>query len=376
VTVHEERALARIDLDAVRANVRVLAQQAPQQLFMAVVKADGYGHGMVPVGRAARDAGADYLGVALPIEALHLRSAGDTGPILCWLFPPGEDLSDCIAAGVEVSAASPATIEQIVAGAVRTNRRARVHLKIDTGLGRNGAQPADWEELVRAGQAAQRARRIELVGVWSHLACADTTDTTVTDQQVAQFEQALAVAAGLGFTPSLRHLASSGGVLAHPPTRYDLVRCGISIYGLSPGPGLGTSADLDLTPAMAVTASVALVKAVPAGHGVSYGLRYRTATDTQLALIPVGYADGVPRAGSGVLPIGISGRRYRVAGTVAMDQVVVDIGADPVRAGDRVDLFGSAEGPSADEWAAACGTINYEIVTRLGVRIPRRYVGG
>lgn len=373
-----ERAAAEVDLDAVMANIATLRAHAPASRFMSVVKADAYGHGMVPVARAARAAGSDYLGVALPVEAMQLRAAGDQGPLMCWLYPPGEDLRACVGSGVDVSAASSLMVKQIVAAARAAGVRARVHLKIDTGLGRNGAQPDDWAGLVEVALAAQAGGSLELVGIWSHLACADDPDPTVTDQQVAVFDDALAVAGQLGFTPQLRHLASSGGVLAHRSTHYDLVRCGISVYGLTPGPALGGSADLGLTPAMTVRARVALVKTVPAGHGVSYGLRYHTSRRTRLALIPVGYADGLPRAGSGRLPLQIGGRRFTVAGTIAMDQVVVDVGDLPVAAGDPVALFGASadDGPTADDWALACGTINYEIVTRLGARIPRYYVGG
>ncbi len=373
-----DRAVAQIDLTAVADNITRLRRAAPRSLFLAVVKADGYGHGMLPVARTARAAGADYLGVALPGEAMELRAAGDTGPLLCWLYTPGEDLSGCVAAGVELSAASLGMLEQIEAAARRAGTRATVHLKLDTGLGRNGATPQEWESLVAAALDLQRRSSIEVVGVWSHLACSDEPGHPANDEQVRVFRAGLAQAEQWGLQPRLRHLAATGGVLAVPDAHFDLVRCGIGIYGLTPGPGLGSSADLGLTPAMTVRARLALVKEVPAGHGVSYGLRYRTAGPTRLALLPVGYADGVPRNGSGRLPLQIAGRRFTVAGTVAMDQVVVDVGELPVAAGADVVMFGSGTdgSPTADDWAQACGTINYEIVTRLGTRIPRRHVGG
>lgn len=373
-----ERARAQVSLDAVRQNVMALRSRAPDATFMSVVKADGYGHGMVEVARACREAGSEYLGVALPGEATQLRDAGFTGPILAWLYTPGDDLTECAERGIELSVASLGMLDQVAAAAQRSGARVQLHLKADTGLGRNGCLPDLWPKLLAAAKRLEAAGTVEIVGLWSHLACADDPSSSATTEQVQAFEGTLSVAEDLDVRPRFRHLANSAGVLAHPSTHYDLVRCGISVYGLSPSPALGTSAGLGLTPAMSVTASVAMVKAVPADHGVSYGLRYRTSGKTNLALVPVGYADGLPRSGSGRLPVQINGERFSVAGTVAMDQVVLDIGDAPMAPGDLVQLFGSgAHGaPTADEWAEACGTINYEIVTRLGTRIPRDYSPG
>ena len=372
-----DRAELVIDLDAIEANVAVLREAAGGRTFMSVVKADGYGHGMIASARAARAAGSEYLGVALPGEAMQLRSTGDRGRLMCWLYPPAQDLSECVGADVELSVASVGMVEQVSTAATKAGRPARIHLKVDSGLGRNGAQPADWERVVRASLAAQRVGAVEIIGIWSHLATADQLDTAGTQAQTDVFAEALASAALLGLDPPLRHLASSGAVLAHAHTHYDMVRCGISIYGLSPGPALGSAKELGLTPAMTFRSRVVLVKKVPADHGVSYGLRYRTAAATRLALIPVGYADGVPRAGSGRVPVMIGEQRFVVAGTVAMDQVVVDIGDASVRAGDEVTMFcnGAHGAPTADDWAVACDTINYEIVTRMGTRVPRRFEG-
>lgn len=364
-----------MNLDAVRRNVESLRARAPDATFMSVVKADGYGHGMVEVARACREAGSEYLGVALPSEAIQLREAGFTGPILAWLYTPGDDLVECAGRGIELSAATLGMLDQVAAAARKSDTRVQLHLKVDTGLGRNGCVPERWSELLAAAKRLESAGAVEIIGLWSHLASADDPSSSVTAGQVEAFESALAVAEGLDIEPQFRHLASSAGVIAHPSTHYDLVRCGISVYGLSPGPELGSSADLGLTPAMTVAASVAMVKSVPAHHGVSYGLRYHTSEQTSLALIPVGYADGLPRAGSGRLPMQVNGERFLVAGTVAMDQVVLDVGETAMSAGDVVELFGTgANGaPTADEWAQVCGTINYEIVTRLGTRIPRDY---
>lgn len=372
------RALAEVNLAAVANNVMRLKSAAPDAALLAVVKADGYGHGMIPVAHAARSAGAEYLGVALPEEAVAVRESGDGGALLCWLYGPSDDLSELVDRRVDVSVSSLETLEQVVAAGRKVDRRVQVHLKVDTGLGRNGSTAAEWQGLIDATKVRQTAGAVEVVGIWSHLASSDEPRSNVTQRQVAAFRQALEQAEAAGLQPRLRHLANSAGVLQHPDTHFDMVRCGISLYGLSPGPALGTSASLGLIPAMNVTAEVALVKRVPGGHGVSYGHRYRTRKSTQLALIPVGYGDGLPRAGSGRLPLMINRQRFTVAGTVAMDQVVVDIGEAAVRRGDEVLLFGSGSGgePTADDWAAACGTINYEIVTRLGPRLPRRHLGG
>lgn len=369
------RAVAYVDLDAVAGNVAALRRAAPDSQLMAVVKADAYGHGVERVAPAARAAGADWLGVALPAEATALRAAGDRGPLMAWLFTPGEDLTSAIAGDVDLSASAPWAVAEVAAAAQRVGRRARLHLKVDTGLGRSGAVPADWPMLIEAARAARRD--VEVVGIWSHLSNADDADKTVNDEQRLVFGQALEQAAALGIEPQLRHLGSSGAALRDPDCHYDLVRCGIAVYGLTPGPGLGTSEDLGLQPVMSVVAEVAHVKRVPAGHAVSYGRRYLTQRPSTLVLVPAGYADGVPRAGSGRLQVSINGRRHTVAGTIAMDQFVLDVGDAEVSPGDTVTLFGSGgDTPTADDWAAACGTINYEIVTRLGRRIPREYVGG
>jgi alanine racemase len=369
---------ADIDLQAIAGNITLLRQAAVDAQFLAVVKADGYGHGMLPVARTARDCGVDALGVALPSEAMRLRAAGDRGPLLCWLYSPEEDLTECVGNDVQISAASPQMLQQIAAAATRADTRAEVHLKIDTGLGRNGAAAGDWERLLRDARALQSAGRIEVVGIWSHLACADEPDHPATGQQLHNFAAALDTAREIGITPRLRHVAATAGVLAWPDAHYDLVRCGIGIYGLTPGPAIGTSLGLGLSPAMSLRARVALVKSVPAGHGVSYGWRYSTSTSTRLALIPAGYGDGIPRAGSGRVPVRIGEQQFVVRGTVAMDQVVLDVGDIPVRAGDVVELFGSGRdgGPTADDWAEACDTINYEIVTRISPRVLRLHHTG
>ncbi|MDQ2847498.1 MAG: alanine racemase, partial [Actinomycetota bacterium] len=251
-------------------------------------------------------------------------------------------------------------------------QRPAVHLKIDTGLGRSGAAGADIAPLLAATATAADADRLELAGLMSHLASADVPGDESVAEQTAAFAAIRQAADAAGLRPRFNHLANTAGAIGHPETRLDLVRIGIGLYGLSPVPD-----PVGLRPAMTVRATVSLTKRVPAGHGVSYGLTYRTAAETTLALVPIGYADGVPRAASNAAEVLIGGQRRRIAGRVAMDQFVVDCGDQPVRAGDEVLLFGPGDAgePTARDWADACGTIDYEIVTRIGPRTPRRYLG-
>lgn len=356
---------ARIDLGAITANVARLRELAPAEHTMAVVKANGYGHGALPVAEAALAGGADWLGVVELGEALPLRDAGITAPILTWIHGPDTDFTPAIEHGIDVGVNSIDQLEQVAAAGV-----ARVHLKIDTGLGRNGATLDAAAGLFAAASDLQSRGRVEVVGVFSHLAGADDA------AQVAAFEHAIDLAAAAGIHPELRHLAATAGALSLPAARFDMVRLGIGVYGLSPLAGV-SSAELGLTPALELSAAIISVKRVPAGSGVSYGHTYVTDRETTLALVPLGYAEGIPRHASGLGPVVINGSRFTVAGRVAMDQFVVDVGDLPVQVGDRAVLFGDpARGlPGAVDWADAIGTIDYEIVTRLGGRIERTYRG-
>lgn len=376
------RAEARIDLDAIRANTRrvgqIVAESGAQ--VMAVVKADAYGHGAVPCARAAKQAGAAWLGTALPEEALQLRAAGLTGPILAWLHPAGGPWDELITQDIDVTAYAPWVLEEITAAAQRLGVPARVQLKADTGLGRGGTQPHDWLELVELAAKAEAAGHIRVTGLWSHFACADEPGHPSIRAQLDLFHQALATADHAGLHPEVRHIANSPATLSLPEAHFDLVRPGLALYGLSPLPDT-TPADFGLRPAMTLAARIALVKNAPAEHGVSYGHIYHTEGPTTLALVPLGYADGLPRSSSNVGEVQIRGRRYRVAGRMAMDQFVVDL-ADPeavhdVRVGEEVVIFGPGDAgePTAQDWARATGTLNYEIVTRIGPRVPRVYAG-
>ncbi|MFJ6719464.1 alanine racemase [Streptomyces sp. NPDC091259] len=372
------RAYAEIDLAAVRDNVRALRERAPRAELMAVVKSDAYGHGAVPCARAALDAGATWLGTATPEEALALRAAGIGARIMCWLWTPGGPWREAIEADLDVSVSGMWALDEVRAAARGAGRVARVQLKADTGLGRAGCQPADWAELVGAAVAAQAEGTVRVTGVWSHFACADEPGHPSIALQLAAFREMLAYAEKEGVEPEVRHIANSPATLTLPESHFDLVRCGIAVYGVSPAPELGTPGQLGLRPAMTLRASVALVKTVPAGHGVSYGHHYVTERETRLALIPVGYADGVPRHASGSGPVLVGGAVRQVAGRVAMDQFVVDIDGADVRAGDPAILFGPGDlgEPTAEDWAQAADTIAYEIVTRIGGRVPRVYRNG
>ncbi|MFJ7901110.1 alanine racemase [Streptomyces sp. NPDC096198] len=370
------RARAEIDLAALRANVRALRALAPGAALMAVVKSDAYGHGAVPCARAAREAGADWLGTATPEEALALREAGLTGRVLCWLWTPGGPWRQAVEADIDVSVSGLWALEEVRSAAAAAGRPARVHLKADTGLGRNGCQPEDWPELVAEALAAQADGLVQVVGLWSHFACADEPGHPSIRAQLDCFREMVAYAEEQGVRPEVRHIANSPATLTLPEAHFDLVRTGIAVYGLSPSPELGTPADFGLRPVMSLKASLALVKQVPGGHGVSYGHLYTTPGTTTLGLVPVGYADGIPRHASGSGPVLVGGKLRTVAGRIAMDQFVVDLGGDEPGPGTEAVLFGPGDRgePTAEDWAQAAGTIAYEIVTRIGTRVPRVYV--
>ncbi|WP_030986184.1 alanine racemase [Streptomyces sp. NRRL S-1813] len=371
-----KRARAAIDVAAVRSNVRALRDRAPRAELMAVVKSDGYGHGAVRCARAAREAGAGWLGTALPEEAFALRAAGDTGRLMCWLWTPGGPWQQAVEQDIDVGVSALWALREVVAAARACGRAARVQLKVDTGLGRNGCPPADWPELTAAARAAEAEGALTVTGVWSHFACADEPGHPSIAAQLDVFHEALKTAETAGLRPEVRHIANTPALLTLPEAHFDLVRTGIGIYGISPSPEVGTSQDFGLRPAMTLEASLASVKRVPGGHGVSYGHHYTTPGATALALIPLGYADGVPRHASGTGPVLVAGKRRTVAGRIAMDQFVVDLGGDSAEPGDPAVLFGPGDRgePTAEDWARVAGTIGYEIVTRIGSRVPRVYV--
>jgi alanine racemase len=369
-----------VDLGAIRHNVQRLRELVSDgegsPRLMVVVKADGYGHGMVPVARAARAAGAEWIGVATGAEALALRKGGDDGRVLCWLAAPGADFAPLLEADVDVAAYSTTQLGEVVRAAQATGRRARVHLKFDTGLSRGGAPRTEWAAFVAAARAAEQDGSLRVTGLWSHLACSDEPEHPANAAQVTAFGEACALAAEAGLEPEVRHLANSAGALLLPGTRHDLVRLGIAVYGLSPAPDVRTSEELGLVPAMTVRGTVVLTKELAPGDGVSYGHTFVAEEPMRVALVPMGYGDGIPRHASSTAEVQVAGQRGRVLGRICMDQFVVE--GPGAAAGDDVVLFGpGTQGePSATDWARWCDTINYEIVTRMGGRQTRTWVGG
>lgn len=368
----ETHAQALVDLKAIEDNVATLRERMAPSAVMAVVKAGGYGHGAVPAARAALRGGAQWLGVVHVAEALELRAAGIGGPLLCLMAIGSDAHGAAIEAGVDLSVGSVDMVRRIAAAAAGAGRPARLHLKADTGLSRGGATAADWPSVLDAALGEQSAGRVSVAGLWSHFASADEPGNPSVAAQLAAFGEAVTVAEKAGVTPEVRHIANTAGAVLLPEAHYDLVRIGGGIYGLSTLPG---GAPPWLRPAMTLRSRLSMVKRVPAGTGVSYGHRYVTPRETTLGLLPIGYADGVPRSATGRPLLFARGRRWAIAGTVCMDQVVVDFGDEPVRAGDEVVLFGPGDDgeATAQEWGTELGTISYEIVTGIGSRVPRSY---
>ena len=357
--------VAHIDSAAIAANVRRLRAAAGTGEFLAVVKADGYGHGMLVAARAALAGGASWLGVADADEALRLRRDGVTAPLLAWLHDPAADFGQVAAAGIDIGVSSPEQLARVAA----TASGAVVQLKLDTGLSRNGVPPERWDETFAAAARLQSLGAVRVRGLFSHLA--NTSDAEDARAE-SRFDAAVGRARAAGLDPALLHLASTAGTISRPQTGRTMVRCGIGIYGLSPFDD-GDSARLGLAPAMTLTAPVAAVRRIGPGVGVSYDHTWRADVATTLALVPLGYADGVFRAASNRGEVLLGGRRRPVRGRIAMDQFLVDVGDDRIEAGDTVTVFGdpATGAPSAAEWAAWAHTIDYEIVTRTGARVAR-----
>ena len=370
-------ASADIDLAAFRANITTIGELVGPAEVMVVVKADGYGHGMLACAREARAAGAAWLGVATPAEALALRETGDGGRVLAWLYGPDEDLTPLVAADVDVSAQSADQLSRLAAASATAACRARVHLKIDTGLSRNGAAAADWPEICAAAAEAERSGALEIVGLWSHFAAADEPGHRSVAIQREAFEHAEKVAADAGLQPAIRHLANSAGALVVPEARLDLVRAGIAAYGIDPAPGVAAMAGVQLRPVMTLRAQLINVKAIAAGSGVSYGWTWYAPQPTTVGLVPLGYGDGIPRHASNRAEVGWAGGRAPVRGRICMDQFVVELGSGTdTEPGEEIRLFGPGDHgePTAEDWARWCDTIGYEIVTRIGSRVPRRFL--
>ena len=362
------RAFVEVNLNAISNNIKLVKSKTQAQI-LAVVKADAYGHGLIPVAKCAVDAGATWLGVALLEEAILLRKAGIKVPIISWLTPPSSDFKQAIELDIDLAIPSLKHLEVIVAAGKALGKKPRVHIEVDTGMTRGGLL-GEWPEFLIAAKGAD----IEVVGFWSHFARADEPDEIANQSQMLEFESKLAQLIATGITPKYIHLANSAATLTNPNSHKNIVRLGIAMYGLSPDVNtLGSSQNLELEPAMTLKAEIHLVKRVPAGSPVGYGGTQTTLRDTKLAIITIGYADGIPRNASSAVGVFVAGRKAAIIGRVSMDQFVVDLGADSnAVAGEIVEVFG-ANGYSIDDWAAASGTINYEIVTRIAARVPRIY---
>ena len=364
-------ARALVDLAAIAHNTALFREHTKAQV-MAVVKADGFGHGMLPVADTALAAGATWLGVTSCTEALRLRAGGITAPILSWLHGPQEDFGPALRGEVDLSVSSVEHLRAIAATARALGRTANVHLKADTGLHRNGARPPEWPELVRAAREQETGGHVRVRGVWSHLISAKDPQNDSVGTQIKLYDEACELAREAGLRPELRHLANSSAALGNPDTHYDLVRVGVGLYGVEQHP----RRTFGLRGAMTLTARLILVKRVPAGSGVSYEHDYLTERDSTLGLVPVGYAEGLPWAAARHAQVWLAGRRYPVAGRIAMDQFVIDLGDDTAHTGDEVIVFGPGDRgePTVAEWCKWAGTIPHEILVGVGPRVPRRYL--
>lgn len=358
---------AHVDLNAIKENISFIKQSVDVDL-MAVVKADAYGHGLVPCAKAALDAGATWLGVALLEEALTLRGAGITAPILAWLIPPGSDFARAIENDIDLAVPSIKSFNEI--RSATKNKRARIHIEVDTGMTRGGFLD-EWDEFLTSDFS-----EVDVIGIFSHFARADEPENIQNQIQLENFESAIRDLSAVGINPPVVHLSNSAATMKDPASRFTLVRIGIAMYGLSPDiDSLGSPHSLGLRPAMELRAKLHLVKQVPAGAPVGYGATAITHRATVLGIVAMGYADGIPRVSQGV-GIFHGKERAPIIGRVSMDQFVVDLGPDSkAQSGDEVIVFGAgAEGEyTADDWGKSSGSINYEIVTRIGPRVHRIY---
>ena len=359
---------AAIDYGQIAINVRAIINSTGVPL-MAVVKADAYGHGLVESARAAIAGGATYLGVAFIGEAVALRDAGVTAPILAWLTPPTENFAQALDFTIDLSVSSLAQLDSILTASQSTGLKPRIHLKVDTGMNRSGALD-EFPELVSAIGQLLDDKKIILVGTWSHLACADEPSHPLNREQYQRFIAVLDYLASEGINPGIRHLANSGAIVHFPDFHFDMVRSGLLLYGYFPG-GIKSN-QFSVRPVMELRADIALVKRVPAGASIGYGASVSLSKDSYIALVPLGYADGIPRTLKNSVEITINGRPYPLIGRVSMDQITVDLGSETtIKAGDIAIFFGGEGAATAEDWAKAAGTISYEILSRIGGRVPR-----
>ncbi|MFY9262521.1 MAG: alanine racemase [Actinomycetaceae bacterium] len=362
---------ALISRSAFEHNLGVVRAKTDSKI-MAIIKADGYGHGAVRIAQWAWEDGVEWLGLAQLSEGVWLRRQHPHGRVFSWIYSPGTDFVTPIELGMDISIGADWAIDEIAAAAREVGQPVRVHIKVDTGMARGGFDLDRLPEVLPRFKALADEGIFELVGLWSHLACGDMPSTSnYTEVQVAKFEQARMAVRDAGITVQLHHLAASSGVMWHPQTHYDMVRPGIMLYGLSPNPAEAYAHELGLRAVMQVEADLILARDVPAGTGVTYGHTYVTDKPTRLAVVPVGYADGIIRSSSNKATVTHRGRRAPIRGVVCMDQFVIE--APGAQAGDTVVLFGDANDghETAERWAEIAGSIDFEIVCKIGERIPR-----
>ena len=371
---HTPFRIAKVNTDAIAGNVKRMYEITGVDDVLIVVKANAYGHGMVPAAKAALAGGATWLGTADIAEALTLREAGITAPVLCWIHAPDETFDEAVENDITLGAVSVSQLNAIAAAGHRAHKIPRVHLKLDTGLSRNGSSPEQWADFMRTAAELHVSGYLDVEGVMSHLSNTSDADDL---EQLKVFKVGLSELKDAGLEPKYVHIAASLAALTLPETRFNMVRSGIAAYGIAPNEELRPE-QFGLTPAMTLETRVVAVRRVPENTGVSYGYLHRTAGENTLALIPLGYGDGINRDASMNGPVLLNGETYPVAGRIAMDQFLLNVGDDPVAVGDHVVLFGDpAMGqPSVHDWAAAANSIAYEIVTRLiGTRLEYEYVG-
>ena len=369
------RAVAEINLNAIESNLKFIKGKTNAQL-LAVVKADAYGHGLIPVSKSAIEAGANWLGTALLEEAVTLRENGIKVPIIAWLTPCGEDFKSAINLNIDLSISSLEVLNEIIDSGAQLGKKPRLHIEIDTGMSRGGVGD-DWDSFVGEVSKLVKDDKISLVGVWSHFARADEPLEKMNSQQLSIFTDRVTKLINSGIKPEFLHMANSAAALTFKDSHKNIIRWGIGLYGLSPDVNyIGDSISIGLKPAMKLKAKLNLVKKVKAGSTVGYGATAVVNEDTKLGVVTLGYADGIPRNANNLAGVFVCGKRAPLIGRVSMDQFVVDLGIESLaKTGDEVIVFGAGNDGeyTIDEWAKACGTINYEIVTRIGPRVPRIY---
>jgi alanine racemase len=369
------RASAEINLSAITQNFKSIKSRTTADV-LAVVKADAYGHGLIPVSKALEEAGADWFGTALLEEAINLRKAGILKPIISWLTPLGEDFKSAIDLDIDLGIPSIDLLDEVIKAASLTGKTARIHLEIDTGMSRGGVL-SEWDELIKSVLVGVNLKQLKVIGIWSHFARADEPDELMNQEQLSLFEEKVNQAKAAGIDAQFIHIANSAALFTNKSTHKNIIRSGIALFGLSPDiKTIGNSSSLGLKPAMKLKAKLNLVKEVKAGSSVGYGGTAVLKSDTKLGVVALGYADGISRSTNNLAGVFVDKKRAPIIGRVSMDQFVVDLGiTSTAKTGDEVIVFGDGSSGeyTVDEWAKAANTINYEIITRIGPRVPRIY---